>query len=424
MTQISLEQDVDALWDARNIDRQLYTSQEVFENEQKYLFPRTWQFACLVHDFKKTGDFFTVTIGNQPVIIVRNADGELNAFHNACTHRGAVLNGEKCGNYGRVLKCMYHAWSFNLNGQLIAVPYEQGYGPEFDRNDYNLAPVKVDTFGDLVFVAIDPEIPTLDEYLGEMKEHLAPFVNGIEAIGRNSWIYNGNWKLWHENFRDNYHPEFTHRAVHDLIPHYADRGANYALAPGHSVLRWMAEEPNVKSYLRNMKRYSGVEFPQDSKTSFEEENEEYVEVPGSVLAVFPNLDIQPGSPSVGASGLVREVRSGYIQFVVPLSPDKARVDIVVYSSTDDDEAERQKMLNHVADNQGSWGKVSADDTEAAVRCQIGAGGTGRRFSLASRGFNPGNGGDNSESRDEYSLREFYRVYAQYLAKPGSAPETD
>lgn len=220
------------------VDREIYTSEKIFALEKDRIFARSWHYACLTRDLKKPGDYFTVSIADQPVLVVRGNDGEIRAFHNACTHRGAVLTGERCGNQGQVLKCMYHAWSFNLKGDLTGVPYEEGYGPDFDRGAHGLKPVHCDTFHDLVFVALRPAVPSLTDFLGEMTDHLAPYVQGIEPIGRNSWIYEGNWKFWHENFQDDYHAEFTHRSIRDLLAGTTAQGWNWGASPGHSVLQW------------------------------------------------------------------------------------------------------------------------------------------------------------------------------------------
>ncbi|MFC6236341.1 aromatic ring-hydroxylating oxygenase subunit alpha [Longivirga aurantiaca] len=391
------------------VSRDVYTSDEIYRLEKERVFGRTWHFACLTSDLKKPGDFFTVTVADQPLILLRGNDDVIRAFFNVCTHRAAILTGQKCGNYGRVLKCMYHAWAFNLEGELVGVPYEEGYGPDFDRGELGLVSVSVDTFFDLVFVAINPRVPSLVDYLGEIVDHLGPYVQGIEAIGRNSWTYEGNWKLWHENFRDNYHPEFAHRNIHDIIPHYADRGGNWALEPAHSVLQWVAEAPNAKAYIRSLRRYSGVEFAENDTPSFSNP-EGFHEAPQEVLAVFPNLDVQPGPKTRG-----RGMKAGYIQTVTPLSPSRSRVDMVVYSAVDDDPETRARNLENLADSQGSWGKISGDDTEAAHRCQMGAQGTGTRESIFTRGVAPGNGGQDADPRDEYSLRIFYRAYDDYLS---------
>jgi phenylpropionate dioxygenase-like ring-hydroxylating dioxygenase large terminal subunit len=404
------------------VDREIYTSEKIFALERERVFTRTWQFACTVHDLKSPGDFFAVSVAAQPVLVVRGNDGEIRAFHNACTHRGAVLTDDRCGNQGKSIKCMYHAWAFNLNGELVGVPYEKGYGPDFDRRSYGLVPVHCETFHSLVFVALNPTVPSLIDFLGEMAGHLAPYVQGIEPIGRNSWIYNGNWKLWQENFRDVYHAEFTHRSIRDLLVGKAEHGENWGLSPGHSVLQFELPPVDVEKYASALRRFSGVEFsgtvtpvgwnsmlagPQGGPP--EGFNGEPPEIRQEVLALFPNLDVQPGPKDTP-----RGMKAGYLQTVTPLSVDTARVDITMYSAVDDDELTRRSMLENLADTQGSWGKLSCDDTEATHRCQAGARSQGTRFSLFTRGVEPGRGGEDADVRDEYSQREFYRVYYQYL----------
>jgi benzoate/toluate 1,2-dioxygenase alpha subunit len=310
---------------------------------------------------------------------------------------------------------MYHAWAFNLKGELVGVPYQEGYGENFKREDYNLVPVQVDTFGEMVFVAVNPTIPDLREYLGEMVPHLEPYMQEIEMIGRNSWIYNGNWKLWHDNFRDNYHPEFAHRMIHDATPHYADRGGNWACAPGHSVLQWISDPPNVGSYMRALRRHSGInlsdeEIPATVASEDGAAAMHTTDVPQEVLAIFPNLDVQPG-PKTGGRGMY----AGYIQTLTPLTVDKTRVDIIIYSHKGEPAEDRQWALESLADSQGAWGKVSADDTEAAYRCQVGMPSLGTQFSIFTRGVDESLQGELADARDEFSSREFYRVYTQYLA---------
>jgi phenylpropionate dioxygenase-like ring-hydroxylating dioxygenase large terminal subunit len=391
------------------VDREVYRSAEVLALERELIFARTWQFACTVHDVASAGDFFAVSVADQPVLVVRGNDGVIRAFYNACTHRGAVLTGDRCGNYGQVFKCMYHAWAFSLSGELVGVPYQEGYGPGFDRGAFGLVPVRCELFFDLVFVALDPVVPSLAEYLGEMADHLGPYVQGIEPIGRNSWVYRGNWKLWHENFRDNYHPEFTHRSIHDLAPHYADRGGNWGFDEGHAVLQWAGPRaPSAKNYLRNLQRLSGVRI---EAIEAPVERTDRSGAPDEVLAVFPNADFQPR-----ATVADRRLKAGFIQTVTPLAVDRTRVDLTVYSSVDDDDVTRTEMLEQVADTQGPWGKISCDDTEAAYRCDLGIRGQGTRANIFTRGVEPGNGGPDAQSRDEYSQRAFYRAYWRYLGE--------
>jgi phenylpropionate dioxygenase-like ring-hydroxylating dioxygenase large terminal subunit len=398
------------LVDGGFVDRRIYRDPWILQWEKDLIFARTWHYACTVHDLRGPGDYYTLTVADEPVLVVADRDGRPRAYYNACPHRGAALVGDSSGNCGRVLRCMYHGWAFNLDGDLVAVPYAEGYGESLDRAAFGLVPVHCETFYDLVFVALDPVVPSLREYLGSFAERLGPYVDGIEPIGRNSWIYDGNWKIWHENFRDNYHPEFTHRLIHDLTPHYADAGGNWGFDEGHSVLQWAG--PGASSpdrYLRSLRRYSGVHI---EAIDAPVERTSRKGTPDEVLAVFPNADFQPR-----ATADARGLKAGFIQTVTPLGVDQARVDLTVYSSIHDDQATRQHMLENVADTQGPWGKISTDDTEAACRVQIGMYALGARRNIYTRGTAPGNGGPDAQSRDEYSQRAFFRAYMRYLTWP-------
>jgi phenylpropionate dioxygenase-like ring-hydroxylating dioxygenase large terminal subunit len=397
------------------VPRDVYRDRDVHDAELRLIFDRTWQFACIANEVSAPGDYLNVTIGDQPVVVVRGKDLALRAFINACTHRGALVTDHRKGNCGSTMKCMYHAWAFDLTGRLVGVPYPDAYGPEFDKTDHALAQVRCSEFGDLVFVAIDPLIDDLVTYLGEFGPRLFDYVDGIEAIGRNAWIYEGNWKLWHENFRDNYHPEFTHRWIHDVMARYADRGGNWACRPGHSVLQWVDVEPDFLRYTANLERKGGIHVPVAGLPQAEQRLPP--ELIWEVLASFPNVDYQP-TPLLALGDVPSGLnKTGFIQTVTPLGVDRARVELIVYSQKGESADDRRWSLRHLADGQGSWGKVSGDDTEAAERVQTGLRGRSTDVNLFSRGRAPGDGGADVNPRDEYSQREFYRVYREYLRAP-------
>ena len=388
------------------IDRDWYRDANIFALERERIFRRAWHFACTVADVEKPGDYFTLTVAEQPIIVIRGRDGVLRAFLNACTHRGLALT-EDCvgarGNCGAVLACMYHGWSFDTVGALTAVPYPEAYGPEFDRGKLGLVPVHCDTFGSLVFVALDPLRPTLKEFLGEAAEWMEPAVANIEPIGRVSWIYEGNWKLWHENFRDNYHPEFVHGMVRYLSHDYADGGSNHGLNPGHSLLRWPVKKPDFERFDRSLKKASGITVNSQKAFASSSTINRYSTPPSpwrNIIGLFPNFDYQQQAHFAAS-----------LQICNPLSVDRARIDIVYLAPRDDDEGIRQERLKSAARTTGCWGEVSVDDCEAAERATIGLKSTGTRYSNIGRGTTPGLVG---ETLDEYSLREYYREYRHYL----------
>jgi benzoate/toluate 1,2-dioxygenase alpha subunit len=384
------------------IDRNWYRDPEIFALERERIFRRAWHFACTLADVANPGDYYTVTVADEPVIVIRGKDGELRAFLNVCTHRGAILT-EDCigasGNCGAALRCMYHGWSFDTAGRLIGVPYHNAYGKDFDREALGLVPVHCESFESLVFVAIDPLRPTLGEFLGEAAAWMAPAMKEIEPIGRVSWTYDGNWKLWHENFRDNYHPQFVHGLVSDLTPDYPEGGSNHGLRPGHSLLRWPIKPPHFDRFDKRLKERSGLEVDSLKAFSAIEAPQEFAPW-YNIVALFPNFDFQQPGPHVHG-----------MQVCNPIAVDKTRVDITFMAPKGDDEPARRYRLRTEALAMGCWGEVSVDDDEAAERAMIGLRSRGTRYSNIGRGTAPGQVG---ETLDEYSQREFYREYCYYL----------
>jgi phenylpropionate dioxygenase-like ring-hydroxylating dioxygenase large terminal subunit len=383
-------------------DRRIYTDPTLFEIEKHAVFARSWLYACHEHELADAGDYVTATIGDQPVVVCRSRSGELLAFFNSCAHRGAEVAAGRDGNCGNNFRCMYHGWTYDTDGKLIGVPYPQAYGPEFDKSDFGLTPIHAAAFAGLVFVAIDPVAPTIEEFLGEAGPHLERLLGGTEVLGRAACVFEANWKTWHENFADNYHPEFVHNWVHDFEYGYADQGANYELEPGHGLLEWPMSPPEFERYAAGLEKLSGIQVdPMANPAWGEPPFEPDFSIQQYVMTLFPNFDLQ-----LFLFGGVR-----VIQVLRPLAVDRTIVEIVCVGLVDDDPVTRQWKLERAADLQGSWGKLSPDDIEAVERTQSGCRSGARRVSNMGRGLAPGTVG---ETRDEYALRSFHKAWRSYM----------
>ena len=394
------------------VDRRIYTDAALFEIEMASVFARSWLYACHEHELAEPGDFVTVTAGTEPLLVCRGRDGELRAFVNACTHRGAALTGTRSGNCGNNLKCLYHGWTFALDGSLIGVPYPQAYGPDFDKADHGLAEVRLAVHAGLVFVAFDPAVPSITDFLGEAIPHVDRLLGGTVVLGRVRCEARANWKTWHENFADNYHPEFVHNWVHDFEHGYANQGANYELEPGHGLLEWPPGPPEFERYRDGLRRLSGIDVdPLANPAWAEPPFAPDFSIQQYVMTLFPNFDLQ-----VFVFGGVR-----VIQVVHPVAVDRCVIEVVALGHVDDDPPTRQWKLERVADLQGSWGKLSPDDIEAVERTQVGSAGSANHTSNFGRGVAPGKVG---ETRDEYSLRSFHRLWRQYMGFDPLSPTSN
>ncbi|MFP5465138.1 MAG: aromatic ring-hydroxylating oxygenase subunit alpha [Gammaproteobacteria bacterium] len=200
-------------------DRRIYWDQDIYEQELEQIFARAWQFLAHEGQIPNAGDFITTRMGEDNVIVARQADGSIKAFINSCPHRGNVVCHADTGN-AKAFTCAYHGWAFGLDGALATVPLEHdAYYDAIERPRYAMHPVaKVETYKGLVFGTFDARAPSLRDYLGDMAWYMDTFLDvpgGIELLGPPmKSILNCNWKVPVENFiADGYHVGWAHAAA-------------------------------------------------------------------------------------------------------------------------------------------------------------------------------------------------------------------
>jgi Rieske 2Fe-2S family protein len=186
-----------------------YWSDEWFEREQRLLFSHTWHLVAAEDELAEPGSYVSYTAGLDPLVVVRDLDGELRAFHNLCRHRGMPLV-EGCGSSRSGLVCPYHFWSFGLDGALRNVP-QPGQFPDLDAAEWGLLPASVGTWGGLVFVHPDPEAETLLDWLGELPGAIGSYrPELLVEVAGHEFDARCNWKLFVENHVDVYHLWYLH----------------------------------------------------------------------------------------------------------------------------------------------------------------------------------------------------------------------
>ena len=144
------------------IDRRIFSDEAIYEQELEQIFARCWLFLCHESQIPEPGDFFSTTMGEDPILVVRQKDGTVGAFLNSCRHRGMKVCRADLGNT-KGFTCTYHGWAYGIDGALVSVPnLEDGYYNELDVAQWGLVPVtQVDSYKGLVFAVVgsDRAIP-------------------------------------------------------------------------------------------------------------------------------------------------------------------------------------------------------------------------------------------------------------------------
>jgi glycine betaine catabolism A len=184
-----------------------YLDPGVFAHDLELIFGRHWLYVGVEPEIAEPGDFFTVEIGSDSVIIVRDDDLAVRAFHNVCRHRGARLRPAGRGIVGNLV-CPYHQWTYNLRGELIGNRH-MGEGFEFCR--YSLKPVHLRSLAGLLFICLSPEPPAFDALREALTPYIAPHdITGCKVAFQSDLIEAGNWKLTMENNRECNHCQANH----------------------------------------------------------------------------------------------------------------------------------------------------------------------------------------------------------------------
>jgi len=222
----------------RTLPTPWYRSPDIFQIEKERIFCREWLTVCREEELPGPGDSQVLDVLGESILLVRNREGRIRAFYNVCRHRGARLcraADEKVAagrvqlsggiTAGRLIVCPYHQWSYDLNGALVAAPH-LGAGTGFDKQEYRLYPIGVETWGGFVFVHLTPaEAKPLPSQLAGIPERLARYPLATLAIGATiRYQVEANWKIICENYNECYHCGGVHPELCAVVPSFRDAG--------------------------------------------------------------------------------------------------------------------------------------------------------------------------------------------------------
>ncbi|WP_052055553.1 aromatic ring-hydroxylating dioxygenase subunit alpha [Myxosarcina sp. GI1] len=200
--------------DAVGLTAEAYTSEEFLQRERQSIFTNRWICVGLGADLPNVGDLFPVEVAGMPIVLVRAPQGEIRAFHNICSHRGLQLVTKPCEQQKRI-RCPYHSWAYDLEGQLKTTPHFGGYWQDtyegFDRASKNLQSIRCSQWLDLIFVNLGNNAPPLKDYLQPVIDRWSVYDLSLLRFGRElKFEFEANWKLAVENFSESYHLPWVH----------------------------------------------------------------------------------------------------------------------------------------------------------------------------------------------------------------------
>jgi phenylpropionate dioxygenase-like ring-hydroxylating dioxygenase large terminal subunit len=222
----------------------VYNNAQLSRLEFERVLKPSWQIVCHVNSIPKTGDFQTLDLGSDSVMVLRDRDGSIRAFHNVCRHRGArLLDG--AGNCPTAVTCPYHGWTYRHDGGLIGMPVRESF-PGLDRNLHGLRPVRVEVALSFVWICLAGDPPPIATVWGELADELAPYRLGdmvpLGPITQESWPV--DWKIAMDNYLESYHVPIGHPGLYRMFtPDYEDQKAVPGVARG---LSWMREHDSPR----------------------------------------------------------------------------------------------------------------------------------------------------------------------------------
>jgi Rieske 2Fe-2S family protein len=224
---------------SRTLERERYCSHEIFELERARIFARHWMCVGRAEHVAEAGAYILADVSGESLIVVRGRDGVVRAFHNVCRHRGTRLCLERAGRFGGAIQCPYHAWSYGLDGALLAAR-NMDDAPGFELAEYPLAQTRVTVWEGFVFVSLAAEPEPFALALAALDRRFEPWNLGALRSGHTiAYELACNWKLVHQNYSECYHCPVIHPQLEALSA--SDSGRNDLVEGpvlgGYSTLR-------------------------------------------------------------------------------------------------------------------------------------------------------------------------------------------
>jgi len=337
----------------------VYQDEALMKEEQRRVFEGpVWNFLCLESEIAEPGDWRTTSVGQMPVVVVRDAEGNLTAFENRCVHRGALICLDNEGKGAEDFQCVYHAWRYDLRGNLKSVAFQRGVRGQggmdaaFRLDEHGPRKMRLTTLHGLIFGTFSEATPDIETYLGpEVLPRLERVVAGrrLEIIGRFTEVLPNNWKMYAENVRDSYHASLLHLFFATFKINRLSQGGGIVVSPngGNSVSSTIAPtEANDTAY--DGMRSVDDEFRLRDESLLDVVDEHPDRIRQHIVTVYPNFVVQKTQNAMA------------LRFFTPRGVDRTDLEWIYLGYADDTPEMRQRRLRHL-NLGGPAGFVSMED---------------------------------------------------------------
>jgi len=380
---------------------------DVYAREQANLFQGAyWSYLCLAAELPEPGDYCTSFVGDMPVIVTRDRDGELYAFENRCAHRGALLALDDRGT-ARDFTCVYHAWSYNLQGDLTGVAFKDGVKgkggmpPSFCMERHGPRKLRLATLHGLVFGSLSDDVPDIEDYLGEeISSRIERVLGGRHPVvlGRFTQMLPNNWKLYVENVKDSYHASILHLFFTTFgINRLSQKGAIIVDESGGHHVSYSAIDRDAErdAAYSEQKIRSDSEYTLADPSLLDGFSEVGDDITLQILSVFPGFVLQQIQNSIA------------VRQILPRGVERTELNWTYLGFTEDTPEQRRIRMKQ-ANLVGPAGYVSMEDGCVGGFVQRGVAGAAQEYAVLEMG---GASAESSESRvTEASVRGFWQAY--------------
>jgi len=390
----------------------LYVDPDVPAQEQERVFRgAVWNYLCLEAELPEPGSYRTTFAGETPVVVVRDGEGDIYAFENRCAHRGALIALEKSGK-AESFQCVYHAWSYNLQGDLTGVAFEKGVKGQggmpasFCKEEHGPRKLRIATFCGLVFGSFSDDVPDIEDYLGpEICARIERVLHKpVEVIGRFTQALPNNWKLYVENVKDSYHASLLHMFFTTFeLNRLSQKGGVIVDETGGHHVSYSMIDPAAKD-----DTYKDQALRSD--------NDRYRLKDPSLLAGFTEYDdgITLQILSVFPGFVLQQIQNCLaVRQVLPKGIDSTELNWTYLGYADDTPAQRTVRLKQ-SNLVGPAGFISMEDGAVGGFVQRGIAGAASLDAVVEMG---GDHAGSSEGRaTEASVRGFWKAYRQHMGQ--------